>query len=578
MRNSSPPEADDDVAERLFVIATWLAMTVALAWFVGSYGRNLAYMEDWDLVPVLAGHRAFGVGWLLEQTVEHRYVLAKALLYPIWLASGGDFRSSMAVDAALLAALALGFILVARALRGRTAFADAFFPLVLLHWGHAETLVFFLQICFVLPVVLVSGAALLIATRAWERSRLATVALAGAIALLPLNGAMGLLLAPPLAVWAVYAAWARRRGAAWLAVASAATALLSALYFVGYRAAAFPRTVARTPTGTISTTLEALSIAVGPAGAPLWPVSGALALAVGLAAAYFLARAIVRRPEDRTRAAGLGAALAATGLLAAGIGFGRAIGGPGAGFSARYALLLAPMLCFAFVAAVLYAGPRAGRFLQVALFAFACAAVGPNLEAGLEYGRFRASLADALQADLDAGLPPEVLAQRYAAKIYPPEALLAERLEMLRAARLGPYRNAPEPSIVAGGPFRQTPVPISVAGAHEVTIDGGVVRGTGADPYVIYSLPGSTFVYGVRLRYSVSNDAGVPPEGYLFWRRSGETDFDGPRNGSPLDVVAPPGERVETVWVYDVIDTIRIDPDVRPCELRLSEIVLLTRE
>jgi hypothetical protein len=149
---------------------------------------------------------------------------------------------------------------------------------------------------------------------------------------------------------------------------------------------------------------------------------------------------------------------------------------------------------------------------------------------------------------------------------------------MLRAARLGPYRDAPERSIVAGGPFRQTSVPISVAGVHEVTIDGGVVRGTGVDPYVIYALPGRTFVYGVRLRYAVSNDAGVPAEGYMFWRRSGETDFDGPRNGSPLDVVASPGERVETVWVYDVIDTIRIDPDVRPCELRLSEIVLLTRE
>ena len=76
----------------------------------------------------------------------------------------------------------------------------------------------------------------------------------------------------------------------------------------------------------------------------------------------------------------------------------------------------------------------------------------------------------------------------------------------------------------------------------------------------------------------VANDAGLPAKGHMFWRRSGVNDFDGARNGCQLDDVSTPGELAETVWIYDEIDTIRIDPDVRPCEMRLFEVVLLTRE
>jgi hypothetical protein len=105
----------------------------------------------------------------------------------------------MVFDALALGAVAAAMILVARGLRGRTSTADAFFPLLLLHLGNWDNLVWGWQIQFVLPTVLACGLLLVILAR----PSLGTpgVAIAAALMLigLPLSGANGLVFAPPLA-------------------------------------------------------------------------------------------------------------------------------------------------------------------------------------------------------------------------------------------------------------------------------------------------------------------------------------------------------------------------------------------
>ena len=104
------------------------AASVALLSYAAVYGRNVPYFEDWVLVPVLSGSEPFTLSWLFEMTVaEHRFILAKALLYPMWLASGGDFRVSMVSSALVSSVLALACIAVARRLRGRASFATPSF-------------------------------------------------------------------------------------------------------------------------------------------------------------------------------------------------------------------------------------------------------------------------------------------------------------------------------------------------------------------------------------------------------------------------------------------------------------------
>ena len=67
------------------------------------------------------------------------------------------------------------------------------------------------------------------------------------------------------------------------------------------------------------------------------------------------------------------------------------------------------------------------------------AAALPNTREGIAYGIDRADRADALCAAIDAGAPPAVAAARNWDRLYPDQALLAERLEMLRKQRSGPY-------------------------------------------------------------------------------------------------------------------------------------------
>jgi hypothetical protein len=452
---NAPPEGPlrrgaDDAAERLFAGLVWLAATVALALFVTVYARNVPYYEDFALVPVLTGRRPFNLSWLVEWTVlEHRMVLAKTLLYPLWLVSGGDFRSSMFAGVAILAGLAYACMRVARTVRGRAVFADALFPVVLLNWGHAENVLFFIQLFFIVPVVLLTAIILLIATGRWEDRPRSAAALGACLVLLPLNGGVGMMLAPPLIAWAAYAAWNRwssgepagRGVGAIVAGLAAATVIVATLYVIDYdmarRLSASREVTMRAAARTAS---ETLSLALGTGGRQLWPWFAVALAALFGATACMLGLLVQRRRGERVRASGLLACLAAVGLMVAAIGHGRAWIGPGAGFPFRYSLLVAPAVVCVFLTAVLYGGALVGRFVQVLLFAVAVALVGPNVGLGLEYARFRANPADALAADVRAGVPPEVLGQRYAPTIYPVPAVLAERLAMLRDTRLGPYK------------------------------------------------------------------------------------------------------------------------------------------
>lgn len=440
-----------DGAERLFAGAVWLAMVTALAVYVARYGSNVPFMEDWELVPVLTGHRPLTFAWLGEQILEHRYVLAKALLQVIFLATG-DFRAPMYIDALLLSGLALAFMAGSRRLRGRTSFADAFFPVALLHWGHAETLIFFIQICFVLPIVLFSAVMIAIATRAWEGRTAVVAAIAVAVALLPLNGGIGMLMAPPLVAWMAFVAVARwrggvagRRDAVVLTASAVVTIGLAAYYMVGLQFPTHIVFVPRTFSGMVISALEVLGMAVGPAGGFVWPASGLLVGAIYAIATAGFAFVAWRRPAERLRALGLLACMASACALVAGIAYGRAVMGPGFGFASRYALLSVLGLCCAFLGAVLYGTVRAvrlGDLGQMAMFVCMCAVLWTNLENGYGYGRERRKVADALLAGAAAGAPPALLAERHWQSLYPHETVMADRLVMLRDAGWDPYRPA----------------------------------------------------------------------------------------------------------------------------------------
>jgi hypothetical protein len=125
----------------LFVGAAWAGMLGAALWFVWDYGTNVPFWPDeWGYASILSGEQPVSLAWLWQQHLEHRLPFPKLVWLGLLRVTGYDFRAGMYCNVLLLGALALVLILAARKLRGRTSYADAFFPLILLHWGHWENL------------------------------------------------------------------------------------------------------------------------------------------------------------------------------------------------------------------------------------------------------------------------------------------------------------------------------------------------------------------------------------------------------------------------------------------------------
>jgi len=350
-----------------------------------------------------------------------------------------------AVTQSLLAALKIG---TAGRLRGGPSFTDAFFPLVLLHWGQYETLLIGLALNLVATTFL-GGLALLVVVRCEGVPSLRRGLLFGTCLLaLPLCGSSGAALVPALVVWLAGAGLVairsgsptgRRDGTAMLLLALAA-AVLTVIYLLSLEkpAVALPRPTAAQ---AVEAAVMFLSNSVGPFAETTWPVSGVLLGCLGLAVVLKLIHDWRAAPRERLRTLGLLCFGAAMLCLAAGVGWGRgALGVPG-GFATRYVTLAAPALCLGYF--VHRNGTR--RVVPWALFLLMAALLVVNTGRGLSRAEARRERMRELNADVARGMTPGELAEKWAEHIYAASGkdILTERFEMLRQARQGPYKDRP---------------------------------------------------------------------------------------------------------------------------------------
>lgn len=448
MRSSRTPEPSDAI-ERAFVYAVFFAMLAGLAGYVWFYGRNLFFFDDWESVPVLSGSRPFSFAWLWTQQNEHRFPIARAVTFCVWR-SVGDLRVVMLLSNLVVSAVTFGLIQTARQCRGRMSYTDAFFPLVLLHWGMHENLIFASQLFFVSAPAL-ALAILLVALGAWHGHLARVVGMGVCLVLLPLNGAIGLALLPgSLALLACLGVSrlratepSNRRDGSVLLASCGIAAGVAAGYFIGFEPN--PQIAgARSVADAARTVLEILSLSIGSSGSQLWPAAAIGTIGTIAVAVRFAAKAAVSRPHERERALAVLFTMAAFTLLIVAVGYGRAALGAGQGFANRYAIFSAPLLCCSYLSMSLFAKDGWGRALRTLLSATLAAACVINTRDGIRYGIDRADRADALLAAIEAGASPAVAAARNWERLYPNEALLAERLEMLRRQGSGPYAGRTE--------------------------------------------------------------------------------------------------------------------------------------
>ena len=574
----------------LFVWGTWVLMVLGGLAFVTAYGSYVPWMDDWEWVPAVTGNTPVDFSWVWAQLADHRNPLSRLLLLGIYTLAGGNFRAALYANVVFFAVLSSVSLWVVRGLRGRTHYADALFPLVLLNIDQENAFIG-LGVSFV-PAMVLAGLMLLLIARRETRPTLGTVALAGGcLILLALTGSVGLLPVPALALWVGYLGflgWRSglpqgRRNALLTWGLAAVALMIIPLYFIGLR----PYKLSP-PTGgpgaILRTTLQFLSLTFGPAGSHLLspdeipPYVGLGVVALCLVSAWVLFRAWRVRPAERPRVLGLLLFMLAVGCVAGAVGVKRSGADPDSGFTGsapRYAMLAAPLLCCLYLIWDLYGGERLGRFVPLGLFALLCLLFPLNVRDTLRSAREHQRQMAEVEAAIGAKEPPHVIAAAHGKFLYDQatQAQLTRYLRMLRRAGVGPFRDLPDDeenhneNLLAAG--SATP--------HQMTWADGAGKVQGADSHLLFTLPEPQSVHAVRITYRYEGTSG-PASFQMFWRRSVQNDFAAGERHARFDLPTGPGEQTKTVVVNQTIDEFRIHPAGEPCVFKISEIALLVPE
>jgi hypothetical protein len=478
--------------------------------FVIRYGRNVPFWDEWGLFAdgILTGDQPLTITWLWRQHNEHRIPLPKLIILSLLGLTGYDFRAGMFVNVAILAALAFALVRAARRLRGWTSYTDAFFPMALLHVGHAECFLWSWQVQFTVTTAL-AGLLLITIVRSGEGAALNTGAVAGlCLLLLPLGGANGLALVPALALWLIYLAAVQwrcpkphaKRNAVLMLFFALASLLLVGLSFIGLERSPGP---AYSPglTTTLESALQFLTGSFG-AAAGLYRTL-MMAAMVGLlllTAGTLFANVYCNQYEKRPQVLGLLLFLAAFTCLALGFGWGR----PGAGLSMRYSILAVPVLCCIYLTWEVCNPLDIGSFIQVCLFTLMSFMTSSNIQSGISWGSPHCKGMEAFEQELRKGVPPSILAEHHVSFLCPwcSKEDLAPPLRWLRDERVGQFRLMPEdPS------FREVALPVTPANVRQTVWQDSVGYGAGSGSYLTFALDRPQLVYAVRLRYSYPKGA-----------------------------------------------------------------------
>jgi hypothetical protein len=434
-----------DAGPAIFVWSVWLGLSLLLTYFVLTYSVDLPFLDDWEMIPVLTGVQPVTPSWLWSQHNEHRIVIPRLIYLGIVKLGGYDFRAGVIFELLLLSATAAALIKGAGAIRGRVLYSDAFFPLVLLHWGQAENLIWGFTISLVLGSVL-AACLLCVLMRPGPLSFRAAAALALCTLALPLISGSALALVPAFAACTVLAGWELRRSQpalrrAWISILAAGflSVGLLLLYFVGYqRPPAHP--VSPSLGATLKGTLQFLSVGFGSGSRAFWPASGLLVGALILATVLALLWAAARSAEERPRAIRAALFLAGMGCLAGGIGWSRIAIHPQGLFSSRYATLAAPLLCCIYFAWEVVKRPQIVRFVQMVLFFVSALLLVRNAEDGRHLAAVFHQTRQAAVMDVQDGVPLPEVANRHCGNIYLCGTdTLARRMQMLRDKKIGPF-------------------------------------------------------------------------------------------------------------------------------------------
>lgn len=589
-----PDQSKFDGYPRLFVFGIWAALTGTISALIITLGTSVPVLDDWHFIspdvvrlglpPTDAGqgrslapfldHKTPLVPWLWKQADDHRFPLTKLAMWTLWRLRPCDLRPAMLSGFLGLAAGVLAVVVLVRRLRGYTEYADAFFPVLLLNFGHAGVFLWWTTMAVPWSTALISilGISLIGGKPAQGGGNLVLFGLG--VLLLPLLGSLGVACALPfvgaLFLFAGYFTLQRRLGSAIAAaVFAVGTVMLIAAYFWGFEKAGVQSPYVSV-LAWMKTTLQFLTMGFGPMVKRFWPVSGVAFLAVGGAATVLLLYRVFRSRAERRLAAGLALLALASPLAgAAAVGLGRQLQG---GLLERYSLYAAPMVCILYVVLVRFFPERLARFLQMTFFSAACAGLFLGFSSGLALAKDRRDRAAELRSAVQAGLPVTAVVARHGAYWGLNERSFREGIEILR--------DVGHPTFVS---LRQDPpmqeLALETSGAPmQMSCKEGLWEGRGRESKLVFSLGGARRVYAVRFSYILRSKRNSTTF-RLEWHRADRNQvFEALANQEVtvnFNSAKPRRKETQTVWVNDTIDSFALSPCAEPCQFELLELVLL---
>ncbi len=582
------------IAPAMFVWLLWVFCVAMLSVSVVRYGVWYPRQDDWYVLDVITGEQRLSLAKLWSQHNDHRIVLPRLVFYVLYALSGADMRSAMLFNVVCLAVVSAGMILVARRIRGRSAYTDAFFSLVSLHQGLGAFQWSF-HVQFSLSTTIFS---LLLILSLWQthfslRSNLVfgfglfALALCGANGLVLSIGVALILLLGILYVLFVQRAYEVNRLAfsqriAPMAVISVTTLALAGLYLIDYRFrdASFQQVPLSV---MVINTVHLLAAFTGAATFPFgWsltvPVVVLVLSSVGLVVANFIKTSV--HHDHWYRNLRLVALVLA--LLAAFVLISRARANEWSiDMAGHYSVFSLPIAFISYLAWQVCASRQLARLLQTILFTGACFIYGLYLPAFAEH--YRKPLLDAhnkLERLLRLGAPSEFILNQYA--MYDPHAtsqeiaMMTRRLDLLREQRIGKYQ---KPYGFDEFVLPVTPTAVYQVEPADTSFDGDVQlwRIMGEDPQFEYSLPSNLPISTVHIKFRYPEISSKLPRVsdsvsfQLFWDTGrGFSEAESTVNTVPLDGEGR-GEVVFYVFIED-IRRIRFDTPAYPDSIQIEEV------
>ena len=412
----------------------WAALTASLFVYILGFGHNQPWADELEFVPALTGNEPVGP-FFLQPHNEHRLPLPRVIYIALWELTH-DFRAGMVLQILMLSGMAYRGMRLAAILRGSPHWANAFFPLSLLHVGHCENLLMGYQLCFILAAALVWGV-LELALRSTPENAGRTALLAALAALaLSLTGGFGIVLAAPVVLWVGLLMASALRP--WKLVATGL--LLITIAYCGFYFSTYERPPAHPPfelknwAASLQASGQFLAISSGIGVGPGW----FLALPLLIAALGWAALSRIHTTGDRLRSLGLAAVALGVILLSLAIGAGRGgFGRDDMGLWPRYSALAWPLLAAVYFAALLGAGPIR-RWLPRAVCAASVLAFVPNTIHGLNYGLGHDAWLKGIARQLREDVAVEAIVES-SLQGTGQEARALRGIPMLRAAKIGPF-------------------------------------------------------------------------------------------------------------------------------------------